>query len=320
LANAGYFSTPFTSVGISIFPVDGESAETLLKHADSAKYHAKEMGKNNYQFYKESLNTAILERFSLEKDIKIGLSRGEFLLYYQPQIEFSTGEIVGAEALIRWLHPQKGMISPDKFISIAEESGTIIDINKWVIQTACSQNKKWRKAGLNPIRIAVNLSGYKLASQNIIKVIRDALKEGGLNSKYLEVEITENILMQDTKDTVLILKQMKDLSLRIALDDFGTGYSSLSYLTSFPVDIIKIDRSFVMGCKELKNNLEIIKAIIAMGHSLGMKIVAEGIETEEQLELLKSFGVDEGQGFYFSAPVSHKEFLKLVREQTFQIS
>ena len=189
----------------------------------------------------------------------------------------------------------------------------IIDINKWVIQTACRQNKEWREQGFGAIRIAVNLSGYKLASQNIIEVIRDALQEGGLDAKYLEVEITENILMRDTKEIVWILDQMKDLSLRIALDDFGTGYSSLSYLTSFPVDIIKIDRSFVMGCTELKNNLVIIKAIIAMGHSLGMKIVAEGIETEEQLELLKSFGADEGQGFYFSPPVPQEEFVKLLR-------
>ncbi len=302
-----------TSIGISVFPADGTSAEVLLKHADSAMYHAKDTGKNNYQFYRESLNTAIRERLTFKMDMKNGLSRDEFILYYQPQIELSTGKIVGAEALIRWIHPQRGMIPPDKFISIAEESGLIVDINKWVIQAACRQNKEWREKGFGAIRIAVNLSGYKLASQNIIEVIRDALQEGGLEAKYLEVEITKNVLMQDTREIVLILDQMKDLSLRIAVDDFGTGYSSLSYLTSFPVDIIKIDRSFVMGCTELKSNLVIIKAIIAMGHSLGMKIVAEGIETEEQLELLKSLGADEGQGFYVSPPVSPEEFVKLLR-------
>ncbi len=305
-----------TSIGISVFPADGEDIEVLLQHADSAMYHAKDTGKNNYQFYKESLNAAVQERFSLEHDIKYGLKRNEFILYYQPQIDLSTRKIVGAEALIRWLHPQKGMIPPDKFISIAEESGLIIDINKWVIQTACKQNTIWRENGLNPIRIAVNLSGYQLASQNIIQIIKEALQDGNLDAKHLEVEITENILMQDTEDTVRVLKQLKDLSLRIALDDFGTGYSSLSYLTSFPVDIIKIDRSFVMGCTKLTNNLVIIKAIIAMGHSLGMKIVAEGIETEEQLELLKGFSADEGQGYYFSPPVSQEEFANLLKKGT----
>ena len=300
------------SIGISVFPSDGEDAETLLQHADSAMYHAKESGRNNCQFYKESLNVAALERFCLEQDIKSALEREEFILYYQPQVEFSTYNIVGAEALIRWLHPQKGMIPPDKFIPIAEESGLIIDINKWVVQTACKQNTKWTQAGFNPIRIAVNLSGYQLANQNIIEVIRDALQEADLEAKNLEVEITENVLMQDTKDTVWILQQMRDLSIRVALDDFGTGFSSLSYLTSFPVDIIKIDRSFVMGCTLQKNNRVIIRAIIAMGHSLGMKVVAEGIETEEQLELIKGFGADEGQGFYFSPPVSEEEFAKLL--------
>lgn len=303
-----------TSIGISVFPADGREADVLVKHADAAMYHAKNSGRNNYQFYEESLNIAVRERFSFEKEMKNGLEREEFILYYQPQIELSTGRIVGAEALIRWLHPQKGMIQPDKFIPIAEESRFIIDINKWVIQTACRQNDKWRLTGLKPIRIAVNLSGYQLASQNIIQVIRDALQEADLEAGNLEVEITENILMQDTEETIWILQQMKDLCLRIALDDFGTGFSSLSYLTSFPVDIIKIDRSFVMGCTMQKNNIFIIKAIIAMGHSLGMKIVAEGIETREQLELIKGFGADEGQGYYFSPPVSQDEFAKLLKK------
>jgi EAL domain-containing protein (putative c-di-GMP-specific phosphodiesterase class I) len=243
------------------------------------------------------------------------LKREEFLLYYQPQIDLTSHKIIGAEALIRWVHPQKGMIPPDTFIPIAEESGLIVAINKWVIQTACRQNRTWEKAGFDPIRIAVNLSGYQLAKQNIIQVIRDALQEADLDAKYLEIEITENILMQDNEDTVWILQGMKDLGLKIALDDFGTGYSSLNYLTSFPVDVIKIDRSFVMGLPELKNNLVIIKTIIAMGHSLGMKIVAEGIETEEQLALLKEFGADEGQGYYFSRPVPQDEFTSFLQEE-----
>ncbi|HIP37882.1 MAG TPA: EAL domain-containing protein [Desulfocapsa sulfexigens] len=302
-----------TSIGISIFPTDGEEGEALLQHADSAMYHAKDTGRNNYQFYKESLNAAVLERFSLENDLKHALKKNEFILYYQPQINLATREIVGAEALIRWMHPKRGMVPPDKFIPIAEKNGLIIDINKWVIQTACEQNDIWRQNGLNPTRIAINLSGYQLARQNIIQTIEEALQTRNLEAKHLEVEITENILMQDTADTIQVLNQLRDLNLKIALDDFGTGYSSLSYLTNFPVDIIKIDRSFVMECTELKNNLVIIKAIIAMGHSLGMKIVAEGIETREQLELLKGFNADEGQGYYFSPPVSQDKFAALLR-------
>ncbi|MCK5194643.1 MAG: bifunctional diguanylate cyclase/phosphodiesterase, partial [Desulfobulbaceae bacterium] len=305
-----------TSIGISVYPTDGEEPDLLLRYADSAMYHAKDTGRNNYQFYKESFNAAVTERFNIEKDLRNALERDEFVLYYQPQVALADRKIVGAEALIRWVHPQKGIIPPDKFIPVAEESGLIIDINKWVIQTACKQNYEWEKQGLSPIRIAVNLSGYQLANQNIMQIIKDALDSANLEPKNLEVEITENILMQDEVDTVNILTQLKDLKVRIALDDFGTGYSSLSYLTSFPVDVIKIDRSFVMGCIEQKNNLVIIKAIIAMGHSLGMKIVAEGIETEDQLELMSIHGVDEAQGYFFKPPVPQDEFMKLLKKGT----
>ncbi len=302
-----------TSIGISIYPADGEDAEMLMKHADSAMYHAKESGRNNYQFFKESLNIATLERFSLEQDIKHAVQNKEFVLYYQPQVDLSSREIVGAEALIRWMHPQKGMILPDDFLHLAEESGLIIEINKWVVQTACQQNEKWRKAFPAPVKIAVNLSGYRFANQNIVEIISDALSDADMDVANLEVEITENTLMQNDKKTIGVLKQMKELKLRIALDDFGTGYSSLSYLTSFPVDIIKIDRSFVMGSMMSENNRIIIKAIVAMGHSLGMTVVAEGIESEEQFELLKGYGVDEAQGFYFSPPVAEDTFLKFLQ-------
>ncbi len=301
-----------TSIGISVFPADGTTSETLLKNADSAMYHAKNRGRNNYQFYMESLNRAAVERFSMERDLKKALERDEFVLYYQPQINLADRKIVGAEALIRWIHPKKGMIMPDKFIHIAEETDLIIDINKWVLQAASKQNHEWTKAGLNSIRVAVNLSGYKLARQNIIKSIKEALETVELDAKKLELEITENILMQDNEETLSIFQQIKDLNIRIALDDFGTGYSSLSYLTSFPVDTIKIDRSFVMGSTVQKENRVIIKAIIAMGHSLGKTIVAEGIETEEQFNLLKRYGCDEAQGYYFKPPVPENEFAKLL--------
>ena len=305
-----------SSIGISVFPEDGNDSETLLKHADSAMYHAKQNGRNTYQFYKKSLNAEILERFSLEHDLRNAIRNKEFVFFFQPKLNLSTRRIVGAEALIRWVHPQKGLIQPDQFIPIAEESGIIVDINKWVIQESCRYANKWQNQGQDPGRIAVNLSGYQLPEQNIIEVIKSALQESELEASSLEVEITEYTLMQNTSSSRSTLQQMKDLKLRVALDDFGTGYSSLSYLTSFPVNSLKIDRSFVMGTTISDSNQAIIKAIIAMGHSLGIKIIAEGIETEEQFNLLRDLGADEGQGFYFSQPVAEDQFIKLLGRGT----
>jgi len=275
-------------------------------------YHAKNMGRNTYQYFKNSMNKAALERFSMDRDLKKALIKKEFVLYYQPQLRLSDEKIVGAEALIRWNHPRKGMVPPDHFIPIAEESGIILDINQWVFHTACQQATAWVKKNLPPISVAINLSGYKLASQNIIQTIEDALQSINFATKNIEVEITENILMRDTKATTSVLDKIKNLGLKIALDDFGTGYSSLSYLTSFPFDTIKIDRSFVKGCVSNEKNIVIIKAIIAMGHSLGKKIVAEGIETREQYHFMKQYGCDEAQGYYFSPPVPEEEFAVLL--------
>ena len=302
------------SIGISVFPADGTRADILLKNADSAMYHAKNCGRNNYQFYMETLNAATAERFSLERDLKYAVDRRQFLLLYQPQVHLSSRKIVGAEALIRWRHPTKGMILPDRFIHIAEESSLIIDINKWVLKTACRQSRQWLGAGLPPVRIAVNLSGYRVAGQNIIDSIQTALQAAALDAGLLEVEITENVLLHATEETMSTFQQMKNLRIRIALDDFGTGYSSLSYLTAFPVDTLKIDRSFVAGCAEKKKNRVIIKAIAAMGHSMGMKIVAEGIENATQFEIIKGYGCDEAQGYYFSPPVSQEEFTEILKK------
>jgi len=301
-----------TSIGISVFPEDGTQADVLLKNADTAMYHAKDEGKNTYQFFTESMNHAVLEKFSIDRDLRKALQRNELVLYYQPQIDMCTRKIVGAEALIRWHHPNRGMIPPGKFIPIAEETGVIIDINKWVLCEACHQAEQWRKEGYHPITIAINLSGYKLATQNIIQSLESILEETQFDAKNIEIEITENVLMHDTEETVSILNEIKNLNLSIAMDDFGTGYSSLSYLTTFPVDTIKIDRSFVMDCTAENNNPIIIKAIIAMGHSLGKKIVAEGIETEKQYHLLKELGCDEAQGYYFGHPVPAEEFNRLI--------
>ncbi len=301
-----------TSIGISIFPDDGQEASILLKNADTAMYHAKNKGRNGFQFFTEALNHSALERFSIERDLKGALDNDELVLFYQPRVDLASRKIVGAEALIRWNHPLKGMIPPDQFIPIAEETGQIIDINRWVLQTACRHKNQWIAEGMAPVNVAVNLSGYKLSSQNIIQTIKVALEALPQADRNIEIEITENVLMQDTQDTVSTLQAIKNLRLRIALDDFGTGYSSLSYLTSFPVDIIKIDRSFVMGCTSESQNLVIIKAIIAMGHSLGKQIVAEGIETEEQYTLMQQLGCDEGQGYFFKHPVPQQVFAGLL--------
>ena len=300
------------SIGISIYPGDGDDTDELFRHADTAMYHAKKRGRNNYQFFKDSLNAAAVERFSLEQDLKAALANDDFVLYFQPQLKLEDESILGAEALIRWIHPKRGFVAPDQFIAIAEDCGLIVDINRWVIETACEQSRKWQDQGLSDVRIAVNLSGYRMAEQNIVETLQKNLDQYHLKGEAIEVEVTENVLMHDTKSIVETLKSIKDIGVGVSLDDFGTGYSSLSYLTTFQVDAIKIDRSFVMGCTDNEKNRVIIKAIIAMGHSLGMKIVAEGVETLEHFQFLKQCGCDECQGFYFSRPIPADDFEQLI--------
>ncbi len=301
-----------TSIGISVFPEDGHTAEDLLKHADMAMYHAKTSGRNTYQFFTETMNQIVLERFLIERDLKKALENGEFILYYQPKLRLSDKKITSAEALIRWNHPRQGMVPPGKFIPVAEDSKIIIDINRWVFKEACRQVKQWKTPGRDDLSVSVNLSGYKLNSQNIVNYLEATLISVGVDSKNIEIEITENILLKGSKETISTFNAIKSLGFKLAMDDFGTGYSSLSYLTSFPVDTLKIDRSFVMNAMSEQNNQVIIKAIIAMGHSLGKKIVAEGIETEDQYHFLKECGCDEGQGFFFHHPVPADEFEKLL--------
>ncbi len=304
-----------TSIGISLFPSDGDDSSVLLKHADTAMYQAKNNGRNTYQFYVEALNVAAIERFSLERDIPKAIEREEFSLFFQPKIAVDSRRIVGAEALIRWQHPYRGMVPPDSFISIAEESGQIIAINQWVLETACKHWQNWLNDGHKPGIVAVNLSGYQLTQQQLPKNVEKILQETGFDPANLEIEITENILMQDTQKTATTLQQLQDMGIGIALDDFGTGYSSLSYLTSFQVDTLKIDRSFVMGCTHNHKSRIIIKAIIAMGHSMGMNIVAEGVENAEEFTLIKNLGVNQAQGFYFAPPMSVEEFGKLLADE-----
>ncbi len=301
-----------TSVGISMYPADGLDVDVLLKHADTAMYQAKNSGRNNYQFFRKELNDEVVERFSLEQDIARALEREEFVLYYQPKINLRSLEVVGAEALIRWHHPERGMVSPARFIPIAEESGQIVAINKWVVESASRQWAQWRDAGLDPGIVAVNMSGYQFAQQTVLQTVSEALNISGLDPACLEIEITENILMQNIGEAVAVLQQLKNMRVRIGLDDFGTGYSSLSFLTSLKVDTLKVDRSFVIGCTEKPEHLAIIRTIIAMGRSLGIGILAEGVETLEQLELVRQHGADEAQGYYFSRPMGAEAFRALL--------
>jgi diguanylate cyclase (GGDEF)-like protein/PAS domain S-box-containing protein len=307
------------SVGISIFPIDGEDTYTLMKNADTAMYHAKEKGRNNYQFYQQSLNASAMGKFELENDLRRAMEKNEFELHYQPQVDINSLKIVGVEALIRWQHPKLGLVPPMKFIPMAEESGLIVPISDWVLNTACKQNKAWQNMGLQNILMAVNLSSQQFDSQDIDKLILDALKESGLEPHFLEVEMTEGVIMQKGETTKAILNEIKKLGVKIAIDDFGTGYSSLSYLPAFPIDTLKIDRSFVVEITDSSSNVAIIKAIIAMGHSMGHKIIAEGVETIEHLTLLKEFGCDEVQGYFFSKPVPAEELAALLKQKTFTL-
>ncbi len=294
------------SIGIAIYPIDGENVDTLLKNCDAAMYHAKNEGRNNYKFYEQSLNKTALDILNLENNLRKALDKQEFRVYYQPRIDIRTRNVVGFEALIRWQHSQKGIIPPSEFIPMAEETGLIIPIGEWVLNEACKQNKTWQAAGFAPVFISVNLSGKQFKQQNLIKVIDHAMSEIRLDPKYLELEITESII-QDTKSTAGILRELRNLGLKIAVDDFGTGYSSLSYLRRFPLDTLKIDRSFVKDIAKDPDSEAIVKAIIAMAHCLKLRVIAEGVETEEQLKFLSDEGCDEFQGYLISHPLPAEE-------------
>lgn len=299
------------SIGISIYPADGEDGETLLKNADAAMYHAKEKGRNNYQFFKKEMNDRAVERQSLESNFRAALQRNEFFLHYQPKVNLITGNITGAEALIRWQHPQRGILYPRQFITIAEDSGLIVPMGLWVLHEACSQARAWQDAGLLPIPIAVNISAVEFRRVDFIENIRAILKDTGLDSKYLEIELTESVLMKDIELTLTALHSLKDMGIQLAIDDFGTGYSSLSYLRQFPIDTLKIDQSFVRDIATIESDATIVSAVIGMGNNLKLKVTAEGVETKEQLEFLLEKNCTEGQGFYFSLPVDAEAFSNL---------
>jgi diguanylate cyclase (GGDEF)-like protein/PAS domain S-box-containing protein len=302
-----------TSVGIAMYPADGDDAESLLRNADTAMYRAKDQGRNNYQLYTPAMNARIVERLALENSLRHGLERGEFVVYYQPQVNIRTGQVVGVEALVRWQHPEQGLVLPAEFIPAAEETGLIVPLGEWVLRTACAQNKAWQEDGLPPMRVAVNLSARQFQQRNLIDVVAQAVRETGLSPHLLQLEITEGIAMQDVDFTVTMMRSLRDMGVQIAIDDFGTGYSSLAYLKRFPIDAVKIDRSFVCDLTVDPNDAAIATTVITMAHSLKLSVIAEGVETEEQLAFLKQRQCDEMQGFLFSKAVPAGVLEKTVR-------
>ena len=301
------------SVGISIYPEDGKDEQALMKRADIAMYHAKQEGKNNYQFHTELMNVHSVERAALESSLRGALDRGEFRLHYQPKVHIKSGRVTGVEALIRWAHADLGEVSPVRFIPIAEESGLIVQIGRWVLRTACLQNKAWQDQGLPPLCVAVNLSARQFANEDLLVDIASTLKETGLDPAFLELEITESMIMHNVDKAVQLLAKLKGMGVRLAIDDFGTGYSSLSNLKRFPLDTIKVDRSFIGDIPSHAEDMAITSAIIAMGCSLGLTVVAEGVETGEQLAFLRGQACDEYQGYYFSKPIDGRAFAELMR-------
>jgi diguanylate cyclase (GGDEF)-like protein len=300
------------SMGIAIYPRDGQEIEQLLNHANTAMVHAKQQGGDQYQYYTVAYNIGSSDRLALQTALRYALERGELQLYYQPQVNLQTGQIVGAEALLRWQHPERGLVSPDKFIPLAEETGLIISIGEWVLHTACEQTKAWQNAGFSSLRVAVNLSSRQFSQIDLRHQLVQILMETGLDPKYIELELTESMLVQNTEVAIRRLNALKALGVEIAIDDFGTGYSSLSYLQQFPFDILKIDRCFIRNITENSNNAAITKAIIEMAKTLNLKLIAEGVETEAELSFVCQHKCDGMQGYLFSRPVPAHEFEQLL--------
>jgi diguanylate cyclase (GGDEF)-like protein/PAS domain S-box-containing protein len=291
------------SIGVSTFPIDGPNAESLMNKADTAMYEAKQLGRNNYRFYKREMHARLADRQLLEKDLRYAMGRNEFLLHYQPKLNLQTGEITGVEALIRWVHPQRGMVSPAQFIPIAEESGLILTIGRWVLLEACKQARAWSDSGLGVVPMAVNVSAAEFGDKDFISGVRAALIATGVEPPNLELELTESVLMQDAESTVRTLVALKSMGVQLAIDDFGTGYSSFTYLRRFPVDALKLHQSFVQEITENPGDATIVSAMINIGKSLNQRVIAEGIETRAQLKFLQRHACAEGQGYYFSRPV-----------------
>ena len=302
-----------TSIGVSVHPDDGPDAETLVKNADTAMYQAKENGRQSYQFFKPAMTVRAVERQSIEESLRRALERNEFSLHYQPKIKLSTGEITGAEALIRWTHPTRGAVSPAHFIPVAEDCGLILPIGHWVLREACKQARGWLDAGLPLGTIAVNISSMEFREDNFLESVFATLSETGLDPKSLELELTESVLMKRAESAASVLQTLRARGVQIAVDDFGTGYSSLSYLRKFPIDALKIDQSFVRQITSAPDDTTIVTAVISMGRSLKLRVVAEGVETQGEMAFLQAQQCDEAQGYYFSRPVLPQQFAMLLK-------
>jgi diguanylate cyclase (GGDEF)-like protein/PAS domain S-box-containing protein len=302
------------SIGIAMFPLDGEDGETLLKNAAAAMYRARALGGSNFDFYAAEMNVHSLDRLNLENELRRAVERDELRLYYQPQMSLRNGEIIGMEALLRWQHPLRGLVPPMEFIPLAEETGLIIPIGEWVLRTACAQNQAWQVAGLPAVAVAVNLSARQFEAQDMVALTAQVLRETGLDPSYLELEMTESAAMGNADAFIGVTEALNSLGVTLSIDDFGTGYSSLSYLKRFALDRLKIDQSFVRDIVQDADSAAIAVAVIALGHGLGLAVIAEGVETEAQLNFLRTHGCDEMQGFYFSKPLPVADFEQLLRE------
>jgi diguanylate cyclase (GGDEF)-like protein len=301
-----------TSIGVSVYPDDGLDAETLIKNADTAMYQAKENGRQSYRFFKPAMNVRAVERQSIEESLRRALERNEFALHYQPKIDLRTGAITGAEALLRWTHPTHGLVSPARFIPVAEDCGLILPIGAWVLREACGQARAWVDAGLPITTMAVNVSAMEFQNENFLRNLTAILAETGLDPGSLELELTESVLMRRAESTASILQSVRERGVQVAVDDFGTGYSSLSYLRKFPVDALKIDQSFIRQISDGEDTT-IVTAVIAMARSLKLRVVAEGVETVGELTFLRAHQCDEAQGYYFSRPVPPQQFATLLK-------
>jgi diguanylate cyclase (GGDEF)-like protein len=302
-----------TSIGVSVYPDDGADAETLIKNADTAMYQAKENGRQSFQFFKPAMNARAVERQSIEESLRRALERREFALHYQPKISLTTGAITGVEALIRWTHPARGLIAPAQFIPIAEDSGLILPIGNWALRQACTQARAWVDAGLPAVSMAVNVSAVEFRDEGFLDGLSVILSETGLNPNSLELELTETVLMKRVDATATILRILRQRGIRVAVDDFGTGYSSLSYLRKFPIDALKIDQSFVRQITTGGDDVAIVSAVINMARSLKLRVIAEGVETREELEFLQAHRCDEAQGYYFARPMPAGQLASMLR-------
>ena len=301
------------SIGIAFYPDDGSSVETLIAHADAAMFAAKQRGRNSVQCYAAGMDAGTHEKVRLESDLHTALALRQFELYYQPKVDTMSGTFYSAEALIRWRHPERGLVSPAAFIPLAEECGLIGPIGEWVLREACRQGRAWQQAGLSPVRIAVNVAASQFRAGDLVETIHQALADAELEARFLEVELTESAVMSDPEESIKILEQLSEMGVLVSVDDFGTGYSSMSYLRRFPIDQLKIDRSFLSEITARSDDASIVGAIVSLAHNLRLKVVAEGVETVAQLDLLKTLGCDQYQGYQFSPPVPAAEFESLMR-------